>query len=467
MLSVSYAVAAAAICGAALYLVLNLRLFLTTTTMLLGSLLLIYGPAFLTYTLSSGETDFLLQRLSGTTGLPHPIYPMIQAKVPDFDAIIIAMNFSIALMYAGIIAGIEAVDRLFPKRTAMLRPALTNWSTQPLHDDIGRHRMLLMVILALVLLMSYFSITENHIATIWNFLSIKGDEDVVRNAFRFSHGGSPDYLYRLILGAVAPMFVIWGLLAGWSGRSWRLLSAASLLLIVTLIGKSETLSKAPPAFFLVQLMLAAFLAFSNKVTWRSALGAAGGVALTLFAVTVLVVRSAQGMDALRFMYSRVFEAPNQALLEYYGTFPFVHPFMWGASIRPVATLMGQPYLPAYSIVAFAWYGTYDVTSNALFIADAWADFWYVGVIAFSLVAGAVCRSIDAVFLADGKTVTAIAVLGAAFFGVFTLLVTALNTAMASGGLLLAPILAGLVVVASRYFGWRRPASPARHAASSK
>jgi hypothetical protein len=118
-------------------------------------------------------------------------------------------------------------------------------------------------------------------------------------------------------------------------------------------------------------------------------------------------------------------------------------------------------------VAFAWYGTYDVTSNALFIADAWADFWYVGVILFSLVAGALCRSIDAVFLADGKTVVAVAVLGAALFGVFTLLVTALNTAIASGGLLLAPFLAGLLVIASRYFGWPSPASPARHSGPSK
>jgi hypothetical protein len=40
-------------------------------------------------------------------------------------------------------------------------------------------------------------------------------------------------------------------------------------------------------------------------------------------------------------------------------------------------------------------------------------------------------------------------------GIFTLLVTALNTALLSGGLLLAPILAGLVVTAARYFGRRR------------
>ena len=101
MLSVSYATAAAAMFGAALYLVFRLRLFLTTTTMLVGSLLLIYGPTFLSYTLSSGEPGFLINRLSGISAgalNPHPIFAIIRAKVPDFDAIIIAMNFSMALM---------------------------------------------------------------------------------------------------------------------------------------------------------------------------------------------------------------------------------------------------------------------------------------------------------------------------------------------------------------------------------
>src|SRR3984893_5901077 len=118
LLSVSYAAAAAAMLAAALYLFLRLRLFLTTTTMLLGSLLLIYGPLFLSYTLSSGEPQFLIHRLTGSVGVPHPIFSIIRAKVPDFDVVITAVNFSVALMYAGIIAGIEAVDKLMPRQIA-------------------------------------------------------------------------------------------------------------------------------------------------------------------------------------------------------------------------------------------------------------------------------------------------------------------------------------------------------------
>jgi hypothetical protein len=459
LLAISYAAAAAAMLGAALHLFFRLRLFVTTSTMLVGSLLLIYGPAFLSFTLSSGEPGFIINRLSGFVGSPNPLFPVIKSKVPNFDAIIIAMNFSIALMYVSIIAGIEAVDRLFPKRIASMQTALTNWNTQALQDDNGDQRILLIVILVLLLLMSFFSISENHIATIRHFFSITAEEgNAARNAFRLQFSGSPSYWYRLILGAVVPMFVIWGLLAGVLSKSWLLLLAAFLLLLATMIGKIETLSKAPPAFFVIQLMVAGLLAFSNRITWRTVLGGALVVALVLSAVTRLVMIFPEGTEILRVVYYRVFEVQNQALLENFATFPFVHTHMWGTNLRPVAILLGIPYMPAFSIVAFTWYGNYEVTSPALFIADAWADFSYAGVIVFSLIAGITCRSIDAIFLTHGRTVVGIAVLGAAFIGVLTLLTTALNIAFISGGLLLAPIFAGVLVAATRYFGRRRPAS---------
>ena len=77
----------------------------------------------------------------------------------------------------------------------------------------------------------------------------------------------------------------------------------------------------------------------------------------------------QGTAVLQVIYVRAFESESQALLENFATFPFVHPHMWGANLRPVALLMGIPYMPAFSIVAYTWYGNYDVTNPALFIAD--------------------------------------------------------------------------------------------------
>ena len=77
MLVASYVLTALAICGAVVYLCARLRLFLTATTMLLASLLLIYGPAYLSFVLSSGEKAMLIARLSGSEGRRSVMYSMI------------------------------------------------------------------------------------------------------------------------------------------------------------------------------------------------------------------------------------------------------------------------------------------------------------------------------------------------------------------------------------------------------
>jgi hypothetical protein len=452
MLSASYAATAAAMLVAALYLFFRLRPFLTTTTMLLGSLLLIYGPAYLSFMQSSGEDVMPIKWMIGDISRVNPIFSAIKARVADFDGVVIAMNFAIALMYVGIIVGIETVDRLVPRRIEALRIALANWNSQTLRDDVGGVGILLGAVSILILFLLFVSFRENHIGTIKGFLSAaEGD----RIAYRFRHGGSPNYLYGVILGTIAPMLVIWGLLAGWLKRSWGLFSLAFLLLLAIAIGKSESLSKAPPAFFLLQLIVAITLIFTNRLTLRSTVGAVGAVLLVLYSVVRVAVTYLAGASALIFIYTRVFEVPSQALFENFAVFPALHPHTWGANIRPIAALMGVNYTPSFTIVAQIWQHITNETSvPALFIADAWTDFSYAGVIVFSLFAGAFCRLIDAMFLVHGKTVVAIAVLGATFIGVFTLLFTALNIALVSGGLLLAPLLAGLLMTAIRYSGPR-------------
>jgi hypothetical protein len=446
LLFLSYATATCAMCAAALYLVLRARLLVTTTSMLLISLLLVYGPAFLSFTLSSGEHAFLLRLLGMHVEVRSP-FPMVKAKVPDIEAVIIAMNFSVTLMYVGVIGGIEMVNRLAPARTAATETALRGWDPHPLQDELAEHRPLLAVIVSLFLFMLYISVSEHHVRTILDFFAIK-DDDAARNLFRAHFSGSSNYSYRVVLGAVAPMFVIWGLLAGWQKRSWTLLFAATLLLLVTMLGKMDQLSKAPQAFFLVQLLLAALLMFTNRLSGKTVLIGGTIVAILIYATTRLITSG--DYSILEIAYARVFEVENDTLLENFAVFPRLHPFMWGTNLRPIATLMGVPYVPSFTLVAMIWSGTSDVTAPTLFIADAWADFAYAGVIVYSIIAGAVCRAIDITFLARGKSVASIAVLGATFWGVLTLNSTALNIALFSGGLLLAPVLAAMLVAATRY-----------------
>ncbi|MGA7806003.1 hypothetical protein [Bradyrhizobium sp.] len=449
MLTASYLTAAAAMIAAALYLFLRLRLYLTTTTMLLGSLLLVYGPASLSFTLSSGEYGHLIRPLLADVVVPPSMFPKMTSKVGDLGPVITAVNFSLSLMYLGLIVGIEIVNRWFPARAAATEAALAGWSGRTAQDDMSDHRPLLVVVLALAVVMLVFSIGENHIGMIRQFFAIKGD-NTARDTFRAHFGGSPNYLYRVILAAVAPMFVIWGLLAGALNRSWPLLVAASLLLLVTTLGKVETLSKAPPAFFLLQIGLAALLTFTNRMSWKTALVSAVVLALVIYVTTRLIIIFPPGMSPIETVYSRIFEVENETLVENFAVFPRLQPFAWGANIRPLAMLMGVPYVPSFSLVGSIWYGSPDITSPTLFIADAWADFSYAGVVVYSIVAGAVCRSIDLLFLSRGKSIVGIAVLAATFWGVLTLITTALNIALFSGGLLLAPVLAAMMVATARH-----------------
>jgi hypothetical protein len=453
MLVVSYAVAALVMGCAAFYFYVRLRLFLTATTMLLGSLLLIYGPAYLSFMLSSGEKAMVIYHLSGSTGGKSPIFSIIHAASADFPAILIAMNFAMALMFIGVIAGIEIVNRLIPNRIATTQAALAGWNSQPLEDNIGGSRVLLLTIAGLTLFLAWVSISENHIGTIKAFLSIP--DEAGRVTYRLNHGSSPNYLYRLALGTAAPMLAVWGLLSGWVNRSWMLVLAAGLLFVAVMIGKSDTLSKAPPAFFLIQLIVAGVLVFGNRMSWRSGLVVLSAVILVLYLIIKLTIASFGDFGVLGFLYYRVFEVPSEAVLETFGAFPFRYPHTWGANIRPLAAIMGLNYVPSFTIISQLWHNTKDATSNALFIADAWIDFSYAGVFVFSMVAGATCRLIDAAYLVKGKTAVGIAVMSAALAGVFALLVSSLNTAFLSGGLLLAPLLAGALFVAIRLLNQTR------------
>jgi hypothetical protein len=401
----------------------------------------------LVFTFFSGEYGLPVHMLTSGMTFPTSTFPIIAAKVGDLGPVITDVNFALALMYLGIVIGIEAVNLACRSRARIADLAVSSWNRKETAHDRRVHNLLLSAISACLVVMLFYSLEENHIRTIKQFFSIAVD-NTARNVFRAEHGGSPSYTYRIVLSAFAPMFVIWGLLAGVLERSWSLVLCALLLLLITLLGKVETLSKAPPVFFLFQMMLAVLLVFTNRVSWRVALFAGMAFLAVTYAAVQLVIVSPE-LSPLALAYSRIFEAETETLVENFAVFPRLHPFMWGANLRPIAALTGVPYTPSFSIVGYTWYQDHNITSPTLFIADAWADFSYAGVLVFSVAAGAICRAIDVVFLAEGKSVVAIAVLCATLWGVLTLITTSLNIALLTGGLLIAPLLAGTLIAISR------------------
>lgn len=438
MLAMSYIAAGLAISCAALYLWCRLGRYVTASSILLGFLLLVHGPAYLVY---------ILARAPGST-----IYESINGA-QDLQAVILSLNVSIALMFIGMIVGIELVDRLSPFRARQLRAALQAWNAQRI--EAGHHRPWLLagVVALMVAFMATISISEHHLSVIRGYLAVVGSE-FDKIAYRQQFGGSQSYPYRVLLSSLTPMLIVWAGLSAWIQRWWLLSLLTVGLFALTIVGKLDTLSKAPAALFIIQLVLVGFLIRRNDVSWRVALAGLVAVSIIFYPVIRVAVPEVDAWNTLGFLYYRIFDNSNEAALEFFATFPHHMPHGWGANIRPVAYLLGRVYAPSYLEVLRLWHGGGGSSVTAMFIADAWVDFSYVGVIVFSVLAGTICRAIDILFLVRGKTVLSLAVLASTFIGVYHLMISALPAALLSGGLVSGPAIAVMILKVQHFLDGR-------------
>lgn len=239
-----------------------------------------------------------------------------------------------------------------------------------------------------------------------------------------------------------------GLLSGLLNRSWIMLVTASLLFFAVMVGVRNPEQSA-----------SGILSYSIDRGGTACFSQQGGLAewdlqfvrgtLVLYLTIRITLSAYDDFGALGFLYYRVFEIPSESLLETFGAFPFRYPHAWGANIRPLATTMGLDYTPAYTIVSHLWHNTKMLQAThcsspiprSIFPTPAFS---------FSACSRAPPAVRSMRFTWRMATALDIAMMAAAFVGVFALLVSALNTAFFSGGLLLAPILAGVLVKRSRF-----------------
>jgi hypothetical protein len=431
----SFLAATATMAGTAVYVLYKTRGYICTTSMLLGFLLLFYGPAYLLYVLHYNVTSVVFRQMT---------------RSPYFEDGVMSLNFSIAIMYCGCIAGIELADRIAARRRASLARALKNWGAAPLAGNRQVVALLIAVNLILSVYMIGVSIYEDHVGVILGFFNA-GDTAAARDEFRLHFSGTRIYWYRFIVASTAPFFLIWGLLEGWVNGSRLLLASSFLLLLLTLLGRVEMLSRAPVAFIILQFVLAAAFCFRNRITWQIALlGSAGAIAIFYPLIELTIPETARNGTALSFFFRRAFFGSDEALLEFFSAVPYYLSHTWGANIRPLAWLTGVDFRPLYIDVSFLWRGESGSISNAMFIADAWADFSWPGVITASVLVGMLCRAVDLTVLASGKSAMTVAVLASMFGAILTLMISSAQTAMLSGGLLSVPLLAlGVSWLASR------------------
>ncbi|ASR07805.1 oligosaccharide repeat unit polymerase [Rhizobium leguminosarum bv. viciae] len=395
---------------------------LTLSSVFLGLMLTLHGPMYLYYTRVWGpQTKF---------------FETIMSAAPYNDAIG-ALDLSLAISIVCITLGIGLADFAFGISHQQIQAALHSWRTRPVRISEGvAQRVELISIIGLLIILAVVVLENNIPKTIVYFIS--DASEVAKIAMRRESGGSRFYLFNLLVSNVLP-FCAFCCFIAIRQRSMKLRAIAWAFIIAVMLAKASTLSKAPLAIFILQLLVVEHLRKSLDLPLGMAIRFILFGVLLFGAMVLIAIRELHGVgDALDFLFYRIFMIPNESLLEYYTAIPSVLPYGWGSKFSwLVGSLTGQPSQPTYLLVGAVHRGMEGSTSTAMFIADAWADFSWMGVLLFSLFAGFFIRLLDIQLIVKrGKTVATIAGLALGHYGIFVMLSTALQTAMMTGGLVL-------------------------------
>ena len=411
------------------FLVARVGLRISVTSILLVALIVVHGLPLSIYLTTTGPDTF--------------VYEAALAYV-DADEVRSRLAYALALTFVAVVAGIQITNVLLRdwERRVQVASAVRSVGR---NDQIRIASPVRIGLWSVVIAMATVSLAEGQLQKIWLYF-VSDESEMGKIALRAAFGGAPYYWYNLLLASVAPFLVM----AAYCVRRGdaRALDGLALfisLLAMTLLGKFGTLSKAPPVIFVAQFLLFLMLLKRMRLSAASIMLLILATLLLFFLFVYASVPELGAMDTIRFLNYRIFDIPNESLLEYFAAIPAMIDHGWGSGLLPfLRAKSDSDFVPMYLAVAELIRGSYESTSNAMFIADAWAEFGWAGVLAFSILAGAIARSIDLYAFRNGESEEAACLVAGCSFGVFTLMSTSLTTAMVTGGLLLLPVLSFVI-----------------------
>ncbi len=409
----------------------------TLSSLLLGLMLVLHGPLYFYYTRVWGpKTKFFEKILSAA----------------PYEDVIATLDLALALSFCCICVGMALSDSVFGVKYQQMRDAIEKWSLQTVRISRGFSERLQIIAAIGVLVIAFFIFVENSIPHVMTYF-LSDASEVEKIAMRREYGGSSHYLLNLFNSNLFP-FLAFCCFIALREQSIRLRSVALAFVAIVLFEKAATLSKAPLAIFILQLIVVEYLRRSLQVRLGAALSFIAICVVLFGAMTAVAVREVSGVgETLDFLFYRIFMIVNESLLEYFAAIPSVLPFSWGSQFSWLVNfLQSESSPPTYLLVGAVHRGVMGSTSTAMFIADAWADFSWAGVLIFSLLAGFFVRWLDIELIVKrGKTAATIAGLALGHYSVFIMLSTALQTGMVTGGLVLVvPLAVGM----SCAFKWR-------------
>lgn len=215
---------------------------------------------------------------------------------------------------------------------------------------------------------------------------------------------------------------------------------------LVMCAKLAQYNKSGPVFFALQLLFVTAYARSLSFrlhAWHLKIFGIG--LLSIIAITSLVNSTGSWILTLFSAFERTFMIPNEVIFEYFAVIPERLPHGFGKGISWIAAFIGDngsdETLGTYWKVGAIVRDAYGSTSNSFFIADAWAEFSWLGVVFFSLAAGWIIRWHDHQVMRWGSSPVALALLVSGYYGAYTLATTALTTALFTGGLVVTPVIA--------------------------
>lgn len=416
---------------------------LSVTSVFFGAIWLVHGIGYIAFSRIYGPGVFeFFQHASRNKFAEYLMcardlgqYHFVLQSSINLD-IIPTLDLAIGLMFIGLIAGCLGADKICGNTPKKLQQALQAWKqSQCASSDFIHSRTVVLTSIAALLFLLYFMINDQQASKVWQYFASQGGEfEKIR--MRQLSGGSDSYFFNLMLGTTLPFLCFYLIALQKRGQSLFLLLTLTLIGLV-ILAKLALLSKAPVVVFFAQMCLVfqlkKSLHISGTILWTVLAAATALLLMTLIANPEL-----KGIEVAGFVLYRIFMAPNEALLEYFASIPHFIAHTGGQDNRILAYILQVAPLEATHFrVSELYRGVKGYSTNTMFLGDAWAQFRWVGVLAYSVLAGFIFRWVDIQMIAvQRKSAVAIAGIALAYFAAFTALSTALQTSLLTGGLLM-------------------------------
>ena len=366
----------------------------------------------------------------------------------DADAVKSRLLWAMGWMFIFVTSGSVLASLLAPRRWRSQQKLAANKSSNADQIRYVYHasptiRLILWFIAAA---MCAVILIENQPQKIVHYFT-SGESELGKILLRREDGGTKFYLFNVFLYSVAP-FVVMVLycLQRQKPRDIEIRMLFFCFFLLVFIGKLGTLSKAPIVIFFLQFGLLLTLLSKAKLGFRTWIRMLIFALILLTTIVKLTIPDIEILAVYRFLYYRIFDIPNEGLLEFFTAFPYSLKHGWeygifGTAVRP----LNDAIMPSYFAVAELTRGDATSSSNVMFVGDAWAGYEWAGVAVTSFSVGLTLRFIDLYAFRRGRSDEWACVIAACTFGVFTMLSTAFSTSLVTGGLLIIPFVSALLV----------------------